>query len=227
MKQAVDPRTLWRLAAVVALPFLGIALSFGRIEGISACNTSGDAILAFEMVRHPAEVAAQFTPGCRDQAVAAQTRGLWLDILGFVPVYCALLILTLGGLLRESPRVRRLALAGIAAVLMAALADQLENSRLLAILSALPGDQATIDQLIPAVRAKFGLLGLAEVMIGALHLRQPGWRKLAGAAIAGGGLIGLAGLAASHELLMLGGLIAFVSIILAAWVLALQRRDGA
>ncbi len=224
MRQAADPRTLWRLAAVVALPFLGIALSFGRIEGISACNASGDAILAFEMVRHPAEVAAQFLPGCRDLAVAAQTKGLWLDILGFVPVYSALLILALGALLRESPPVRRLALAGIAAVVVAALADQWENSRLLAILASLPGDQTTINQLIPAVRTKFGLLGLAEVLIGALHLRQPGWRKLAGAAIAGGGLLGLAGLAVSHELLMLGGTIAFVSIIVAAWALALRRR---
>ncbi|HNJ48353.1 MAG TPA: hypothetical protein PK479_07975 [Novosphingobium sp.] len=227
MEQATDPRALWRLAAVAALPFLGIALSFGRIEGIAACNSSGDAILAFEMVRHPAEVAAQFMPGCRDQAIAAQTKGLWLDILGFVPVYSALLILTLGALMRESAQVRRLALAGIAAVVVAALADQWENSRLLAILAALPGDQATIDQLIPAVRTKFGLLGLAEVLIGALHLRQPGWRKLAGAAIAGGGLLSLTGLAINHELLMLGGTVAFVSIILAACVLALRRQAGA
>jgi hypothetical protein len=225
MGMSGNSQRLWRGAALAGVPFLAIALSFGRIEGISACNASGDAILAFEMVRTPAEVAAQFAPACRDQAVAAQTKGLWLDILGFVPVYCALLILTLAALARENPAMRRMARAGIIAVVLAGLSDQWENSRLLTILATLPGDQATIDQLIPAVRAKFALLGLVEVTIGLLQFGQSAWRKAGGAIIAAGGLLSLVGLFANHQLMMLGGAIAFVGIVVLAGIMALNRSS--
>jgi hypothetical protein len=217
------PMNPWRWAALASLPFLVIALSFGRIEGLDSCGLAADPIMAFEFVTSPAEVAAQFPAHCRDAAVAAQRQGLWLDIIGFVAAYSALLILVLMALARESAAIRRLAQAGIALVVVAALADQLENRRLLAILASLPGDQATIDQLIPAVRIKFALLGLVEILIGALFLRQDGWRKLAGGVIALGGLASLVGLAVSPGQGLLGGAVAFLAMILSSWVLAFWR----
>ena len=214
---------LWRWASLAGITFLAIALSFGRITGIQACHVAPEPILAFEFVRTPANVAALFPAACREALVTAQHGGLWLDILGFVPVYSALLLLTLLALGRENLGQRRLVRAGIALTVLAGLADQWENGHLLTLLAALPGDQPTIDALIPAVRTKFFLLGVVELLIGGLHLSRPGWRKLAGAAIALGGLISIAGLFGNREWLTLGGTVAFVAIILTDWVLALRR----
>lgn len=214
---------LWRWASLAGIAFLAIALSFGRISGIQACHVAPEPILAFEFVRAPADVAALFPAACRDALVAAQRSGLWLDILGFVPVYSALLILTLLALGRENSGERRLVRAGIALTALAALADQWENAHLLMLLAALPGDQPTIDALIPAVRTKFFLLGVVELLIGGLHLFRPGWRKLAGAAITLGGLISLAALFGTRGWLTLGGTIAFVVLIAANWALAIRK----
>ncbi len=214
----------WRWASLAGIVFLAIASSFGRIEGIHACNVAPEPILALEFVQTPAEVWPLFPAACRDTLIAAQRAGLWLDIIGFVAVYSALLILTLLALGRENPGKRGLVRAGIALTIVAALADQWENAHLLAIIAALPGDQPTIDALIPAVRIKFVLLSLVELLVGALHLLRPGWRKLAGAVIGLGAIIGLAGLFGNHAWLQLGGTIAFVAIIAADMVLALRRR---
>jgi len=216
-------QNLWRLAALVSLAFLAIGLGFGRIEGLHACGLAQDPIMAFEFVTSPTDVAAQFPAHCRDAAVAAQRRGLWLDIIGFVAAYSVLLILVLMALARENLAARRMTRVVIALVVIAACADQFENSRLLAILGNLPGDQATIDQLISAVRIKFGLLSMAETEIGLLHMRQPGWRKLAGGVIMLGGMLGLYGLLVSPGQGLLGGLVAFLAIIVSSWILAFRR----
>ncbi len=215
--------TLWRWASLAGIAFLAIALSFGKIPGIDACHVAAEPILAFEFVRTPADVMPLFPAACRDTLVAAQRSGLWLDILGFVPVYSALLILTLLALGGENRGERRLVRAGLPLTVIAALADQWENAHLLRILGALPGSQATIDALIPAVRIKFFLLAVAELLIGALHLFRPGWRKLTGAAITLGAVISLAGLFGPRTWLTLGGTIAFVALIAANVVLAIRR----
>lgn len=219
-------RRLWRWAGIMAFPFLAIVLSFGRIAGIGDCAVAADPIFAFEMVTTPQEVAAQFPDSCRAAASAGQRSGLWLDILAFVAVYSSLLILVLAALAREGAAPLRLAKLAAGLVIVAAMADQWENSRLLAILAAMPGDQATIDQLIPAVRIKFGLLAVVQVAIGWFHLGQAGWRKLAGLVIAGGGLLSLAGLAVNHHWVLPGGSIAFLAIVLSSWALALRRKPA-
>lgn len=215
--------TLWRWAALLSLPFLLIALSFGRIDGIKACPGEGEPILNFELVASPAEVAAQFPPDCAQAAIAAQGKALRLDNLGFIPVYSALFIVVLMALGSENPGARRLVQLGVTMVVVAAAADYWENSRLAAIAANLPGDQATIDQLYPAPRIKFGLLALVEILIGLLHWQAGGWRRLAGGAMAIGGALTLAGFAANREWILLGGMIAFLPTLIANFALAARR----
>ena len=181
------------------------------------CKPKGDPILAFELAKTPAEVEAQFPLACREEATVAQAKGLRLDNLAFIPAYGAALILALQALGRDLPARRGCAQAAILLVMVAMAYDWWENSRLLAVLAQMPGDQATIDQLIAAPRIKFALLGLAEAIAGWLILGLGGWRRLAGlAAIAGGGLT-LIGLTGHPHWIAQGGPIAFAAIAVTAW----------
>lgn len=216
--------TIWRWAALVGLVALAISIGFGQIPGIHACSASGDAILNFEFVKTPAEVAALFPDNCRIEHVAAQRHGLWLDSLGFIPAYTAFLILSLVGLRTEKPdTARSTAGTGIALTLIAALSDQFEGIQLFRILDNLPGPQSTIDLLMPAVRIKFGLLALVIVLIGWLHLHMPGWRKAAGAIIAIGGLWSLAGLFIERDWLLQGSAVAWLMLLVANIILASRK----
>lgn len=216
----------WRWAAIMALPFLAIALSFGRIEGIHSCHSAAEPILAFELVTSPAEVAALFPAGCAGAAAKAQIAALKLDNLGFIPVYSGLLILVLLALGQERGAQRGLVRLGIGLVLCAVLADYWENNRLAAILAQLPGDQATIDQLIPAPRIKFAALALAEMLAGWLHWRAAGWRRWAGGAMILGGLLSLAGFAFEPLWVIQGGTLAFLAAIMSSAVLAWRRAPA-
>lgn len=109
-------------------------------------------------------------------------------------------------------------------MLVAMAYDQWENSRLLAVLASLPGDQATIDQLVAAPRIKFAMLGLVEALTGWLILGLGGWRRLAGLAAMGGGMLTLLGLAGEPHWIARGGPIAFTAIAVTAW--SLWRRGA-
>ena len=216
--------TIWRWAALVGLLAMAISIGFGRIPGIHACNLHGDAILNFEFVKSPAEVASLFPDNCRIEHLAAQRQGLWLDSLGFIPAYTAFLILSLVGLRTERPGIaRRIAGTGIALTLIAALCDQFEGIQLFQILGNLPGTQSTIDLLMPAVRIKFGLLALVIMLIGWLHLQMPGWRKPAGAVIAIGGLWSLAGLFIERGWLLQGSAVAWLILLVTNIILATRK----
>lgn len=216
--------TIWRWAALAGLVALAISVGFGRIPGIHACGLPGDAILNFEFVKTPGEVAALFPENCRTEHVVAQRYGLWLDAMGFIPAYSAFLILSLIGLRTEgSSLARRVAGIGILLTLIAALCDQFEGIQLFRILGDLPGTQSTIDLLIPAVRIKFGLLALAVALAGWLHLQRPGWRKAAGAVIALGALWSLVGLFTEREWLMQGSALAWLTLFVTNVILAARK----
>ena len=214
--------TLWRLAALAGLAVLAFTFVFGAIPGIDACGGDGDAILNFEFVTNPGEVAALFPPYCREIHAAAQYRGLWIDAMGFIPVYSAFLILQLFALDREarSPTAKWM----IIAVLVAAASDQFEGWQLFRILADLPGTQGMIDLLMPAVRIKFALLAVIAIVIGALHLRFAWWRKAIGAVAILGGLISIAGLLGTHSLVIDGSALSWTAMLVAAIVLALRRQ---
>ncbi len=216
--------TIWRWAALVGLLAMAISIGFGQIPGIHACSLNGDAILNFEFVRTPAEVAALFPGNCRIEHVAAQRHGLWLDSLGFIPAYTAFLILSLLGLQTEASGVARwIARTGIVLTLIAALCDQFEGIQLFRILGELPGTQSTINWLMPAVRTKFGLLALVIILVGWLHVQRPGWRKPAGATIVIGGLWSLAGLFIERDWLLQGSAVAWLVLLVTNIILATRK----
>lgn len=216
--------TIWRWAALAGLATIAISIAFGMIPGIHACGLPGEPILNFEFVKSPSDVAALFPDHCRAEHVAAQRHGLWLDSMGFIPVYSAFLILSLVALRRESGNASRLAGAGIVLTLAAALSDQIEGIQLFKLLDTLPGDQSTIDILIPGVRIKFALLAIAIGIAASLHFLQPGWRKVPATVMALGALMSLAGLIGDRALLMQGGAISWLTLFLTNAVLAMRGR---
>jgi hypothetical protein len=216
--------TLWRWAALAGFGVIVIALAFGRIDGMHACGAGGDPILAFEFVTSPAEVARLFPEPCRAVHAAAQHKGLVLDALGFIPVYSAFLILSLLALRHTAGSAeRRLAGLGIAMTVIAALCDQFEGVQLLHLLATLPGDQGTIDLLMPAVRSKFALLALALIVAGWLLVRARGWHILPGVAIFGLALLSLSGLAGNHAMVMQGSVLGWFALIAVALIKSVKR----
>ena len=211
---------LWRWAALAAVGVILCAIGFASIPNINVCGTANDPILAFEFVRSPFEVAALFPENCRGAAVEAQRTGLLFDALVFIPIYSALLILSLVALRRE--RGTRLATAAIAAVIVAALLDEFEGLQLWAILSDMPGTQETIALLMPAVRGKFLLLALATAAIGWLHIRARNWRMVTGAAMSGGSAWAILGLFTDYRRVMGGSAIAWLALIITTLILAFR-----
>lgn len=183
----------WTLCTVAGALALLIALSFDWIPGLEGCNQRfhhDEIIIAYELVRSPEEVEALFAAGsCRAREVAGMRTALWLDILAFVPLYSAFLILALLGL---RSRGRRLAWTAICIVAAAALLDQLENILLLSMLDDFRAMTETIAWLVPAVRGKFALLGLVTAVAGWLLAKGGGLGRPLGAVVIVGGLAGLA-----------------------------------
>ncbi|MDZ3830801.1 MAG: hypothetical protein U0S50_03155 [Sphingopyxis sp.] len=221
------PQALWRWTAIFAVLTAIIMAGFGQIDGMKACG-GGDPIFAFEMVRSPADVAALFPEPCRASHAAAQRTGLWVDIALFIWVYSAFLIFGLLALRREAGqganRIVRLAMLCAA---IAAAADQFENLQLLRLLDTLPGDQSTIDALFAAPRVKFALLGVVTMVAGLLHFRQPGWRKIVGAAALAGGLLAAIGVVAAHHWVLPGLFLGWSPLLVAALILSFRRAPGA
>jgi hypothetical protein len=176
---------LWRLAGAASLLVALLSMSFARIPDINVCKSHEDPILAFELVARPSQAASLFPPDCRAAQLEAQRVGLRLDSFGFIPAYGLFLFLALYAQVGErSPRTVRAIKVLAAMVGVAMLADWWENSRLAILADTYPGTVELIGQLYPAVRVKFMLLGIVVTLIGVLHMRVGGYRRLAGAVIA-------------------------------------------
>ena len=222
-----DEAKWWWRAAGAGLIVLLISFGFGMIPNIEACGDSGDlgSIIAFELVRTPAEVAALFgEQPCRTAFLSAMRQATWLDALAFIPAYSALLILSLIALRRYGPKI---ALAGIAATLLGAVADEIEGVLLFQIMDPLPGSQSAIDWLIVMVRAKFALLGLGTALAGwLLVVRRNGFGWLAGAIIALGGIVTLSILLGDNfaPTMVLGATVAWAALFVTAALYAIAGR---
>jgi len=188
----MSPAAAWRWCLVVGIATFIASTAFGWIAGLAPCGPSGGlgSIIAFELARKPAEVAALFGSGaCRTTLAAAQDRALLLDGLAFIPSYSAFLILAAAALRRRGPVIAWLA---IAATATAAILDEIEGGLLHAILRDLPGTQTLVDLLYWEARAKFLLLALAMLGTGALlaAMRRAG-PLIAGAIVSLGALMSL------------------------------------
>lgn len=218
-------RGWWWRCAGAGLITLVIAYYFGEISNIEGCasDVSADnlgSIIAFELVRSPSGVAALFgAEPCTASFLAAMRHATWVDALSFIPAYSAFLICGLIALRRYGGS---LAGIGIAAVAAAAIFDQVEGFWLFSIMAELPGTQGEINWLIPAVRAKFLLLGVGAIAIGVLLTRRKGLGFLFGPIIALGGLGGAALIVADGYigLTLLGSTVSWLALFIAALIYA-------
>jgi hypothetical protein len=202
--------------------------AFGWVPGLEACGPAGGAgaIIAFELARAPDTLAALFgSEPCTSTLLAAQRSALWLDELGFIPAYTAFLALG-GWALRD----RRLALATVAVFLIAGLCDEIEGVTMFALMDPLPGAAWLFTPLFWAVRTKFALLGLGEILLAAALIRGTWLGKIAAVPLALGGLASLWFLfTAAHDPMMMKAhsyawMALLVSAIIAAIRPALVRR---
>lgn len=206
---------IWRWTALGGVLVFLFMMMFPAIAGLHACGGPADPIVALELARTPAEVAALFPAPCRAELVAAQMQGLRIDTFGFIPVYAGFLIasaIAAKGI--AAPMARRLAGPAVALTLLAAGSDLVENGRMHAIVSNLPGTPAQIGVLMIASRAKFVLLGLALMLIGILHANSRGWPRWLGWAIALGGPLCAFGALFNAPLLPLGASLAWFSLLI-------------
>jgi hypothetical protein len=120
-----------------------------------------------------------------------------------------------------------LALAGIAAVVIAAVSDQIEGTRLFAILGDLPGQPAYFVVLHWAVRIKFALLAAATLVIAILLVMRAKAHLVAAALITAGSAATWYGLTTRDlGLVSLGGFLGWVPLIVTAQFIAWRRWPG-
>ena len=217
----MSPRTAWRWCAAAGIAAFTCSWLFGRIPELVACGPTGGLgpIIAFELARTPAEIAALFgEEPCRSALAAAQKTGLLLDGLGFIPSYTAFLTLGAAAVARGPAKWML-----VAAFATAGLSDEIEGYILGQILNALPGDQASIDALFWAVRLKFALLAIGTFGIGLSLLGASRVAAIAPAvAIGAGAAFALHGLLAPLPARMMAGLtLAWVLLLLTAFIASL------
>ncbi|MDH7973602.1 hypothetical protein QH494_15530 [Sphingomonas sp. AR_OL41] len=216
--------TYWRWAALAALGVIGCTIGFAQIPGIAACGR-GDAIMAFEFVTSPGDVARLFPASCRAVHVAAQYRGLALDSFGFIPIYSSFLILCLLALHNDGRAAGRgVVRAAIGMTLLAAACDQFEGVQLYRLLGHLPGDQHIIKLLMPAVRIKFALLALVVIAIGGQLFRRGGWHVPVAVLLIAGSAVSLAGLFGNRALVMQGSSLAWLVLITVVLIKAVRTE---
>ncbi|HTI31546.1 MAG TPA: hypothetical protein VL405_05400 [Sphingomonas sp.] len=213
----MEERILWRWAAALGVIALLISRGFDLFHGLAACVPPKNAILFFEYARVPADAARIIA----DQTCsAAQMSALWYDGLAFIPAYGAFLILTAlaaGGQLKWP---------AVAAVMIACVADEVEGLTLASILNHLPGEASHYAILVPAVRIKFALLGLASLLIGGTLIRRRTWLMIPGAIVIAASALALVSVLDDRRamtLMMLGFAVAWVVLVLTNLIMAFRK----
>jgi hypothetical protein len=156
---------LWRWCAVLGLLTLLVGASFAFVPDIGACGVSAGAgqWADFQKVKSVAEVRAMIRPDCAAAFAPALEKSMWLDALGFIPVYGAFLALALVGLCAKSETLSRI---GLILLGLGMIADECEGAVLLRMLSALPGTEDQIGWLQIFGTSKMIALSLATLVIG-------------------------------------------------------------
>lgn len=213
----MEERILWRWAAALGVVALLISRGFDLFQGLEACVPAKNSILFFEYARVPADAARVIA---NDTCRAAQMAALWYDGLAFIPAYGAFLLLTAlaaGGNLKWP---------AVAAVLVACVCDEIEGLTLAGILNALPGEPSHFAILVPVVRAKFLLLGLATLLIGGTLIRRRTWLIMPGAIVIAGSALALVSVfddARAMTFLMLGNAVAWLALVVTNLIMAFRK----
>ena len=87
-----DANTWWWRCAGSGLIVILITVYFGLVPNADGCPPHPElgAVIAFEIARTPADVAALFgTPPCQGPFTEAMRHITWVDALAFIPAYSA------------------------------------------------------------------------------------------------------------------------------------------
>lgn len=178
----------WAIATIVAgLVTLGISVAFAMLPEVTAageCFARG-AVVQFEFARNVADLVTIFgepESACRPQIVNAMDAVNHLDMLAFIPAYtlfgiCAALFLANGVWQRP------LVIIAIGVSLLAAAADYLETTTLLALTQTLdaPGGLLQYSQL--GAWSKFALLAAHAVFCAGICYTSDKPRYILGAVL--------------------------------------------
>lgn len=214
----------WRWCALAGLATLIISVMFGRVPGLVPCGDVGPtgAVIALELVRTAADVNTLFGgEPCRSTLIAAQRQALWLDMLAFIPAYCAFLLGAVAALRRAS---LGLALVAFNLFMIAGAFDFIEGLILFKLLGNLPGDERTFTGLFWTVRPKFACLALGEILLALMLWRGALAAKIAAGVIGAGGVVALIYLLrAPHDpAMMKGHAVAWGALLVVAVIGALR-----
>jgi hypothetical protein len=169
---------VWRLCAILGGPAIAAFLAVGASHGLSDCRPPDglDPVLAIEFAADRIKADAILLYGnCRSGQLTALAR----DSFAFVPLYMLFVVAAAWAAGAWRAKDRPLAYAAILAITAAAAFDLFENNTLDAVIRG--GGDFTLLAL--AVRAKFGLIAIAEILIGVLLLRHRDPVRLAGYAV--------------------------------------------
>jgi hypothetical protein len=174
---------------VAGLATLAASMGFPPVDACGPTNGTGP-IIAFELVRSPAQLAELFGPAsCSSKFQLAQMLASWWDALAFIPAYAAFLALGAWALRGDTRRLWRIAAA---VLVVAALLDEIEGLILLRLAAHWQDPPDLFGALFFTVRPKFALLSLGSLLLAALAWRGPFFGKVAAVLMATGGLVSLA-----------------------------------
>ena len=158
----------WAIATVVAgVVTLGLFVVFAMLPEMQAaaeCLPPGS-VVQFEFARHSADLIRIFgtTDGtCRPLAIAAMDAVNRIDVLAFIPAY-TLFCICASLFLADGQWRRPLVIIAIGAALIAAAADYLETTTLLAITQTLDAPGQLLQYSQPGAWSKFVLLAAHAV----------------------------------------------------------------
>ena len=223
----MSPANAWRWCVVAGIATLIASTAFGYL-GIKPCGDTGGAgaIIALELVRTPEALVQLFLGygqgrACADALLAAHERALVLDGFAFIPAYGIFLF---HGAKALTPAHARLACMAMAAVLVAALLDEVEGLILFQLIGIWESPPDLFDALFWVVRPKFALLGIGEILIAALLLRGTWFAKIAALPMIAGGLASLYFLFANpyDPLMMQGHRWAWTALLIVAVAAAIR-----
>lgn len=184
----MSSRIAHRISLLFGLVILALAVVSGLQQAPPVCGNlkAGYApIIAFELVRSVTDLHAIFgnAPGACRSAIAAHMDSInWIDSLAFIPAYGAFLIFFFLG---HTTKSRSMSYAAVAIVVIACLADYVENYALFH-LSSNPDSPVWIPLLIGATETKWVGLGVAAF---AAVLLLEGWLGWAAIVFCGVGLL--------------------------------------
>jgi hypothetical protein len=180
----VSPRR-WAIATAVfgllVLTTFAVFALLPQMAAAQSCLPPGS-VVQFELARNAADLLALFgAPGseCRVLAVAAMDAVNTVDVWAFIPLYT--LFCAAGALyLAEGALLRPLTVAAVGAALLAAAADYLETTTLLAITSTLDDAEPLLAYSQFGAWAKFTLLAAHALFCAGLCYMSPQRRTVLG-----------------------------------------------